>query len=88
MVATMNHTWGYKKNDHAWKSPKDILCSLIECVSRGVNYMVNIGPKADGTVPQPSVDIMNFIGDWMKVNSESIYGASGNPLMIISRGDM
>lgn len=79
MVATMNHTWGYKKNDHAWKSPKDILCSLIECVSRGVNYMVNIGPKADGTVPQPSVDIMNFIGDWMKVNSESIYGASGNP---------
>ena len=79
MVATMNHTWGYKKNDNEWKSPKDILCSLIECVSRGVNYMVNIGPKADGTVPQPSVEILNFVGDWMKLNSESIYGASGNP---------
>lgn len=79
MVATMNHTWGYKKNDHDWKSPKDILCSLIECASRGVNYMINIGPKEDGTVPQPSVDIMNFIGDWMQANSESVYGTSGNP---------
>lgn len=79
MVATMNHTWGYKKNDHDWKSPKDILSSLIECVSRGVNYMINIGPKEDGTVPQPSVDIMAFIGTWMQKNSESIYGASGNP---------
>lgn len=79
MVATMNHTWGYKKNDHDWKSPKDILCSLIECASRGVNYMINIGPKEDGTVPQPSVDIMNFIGNWMQVNSESVYGTSGNP---------
>lgn len=79
MVATMNHTWGYKKNDHDWKSPKDILCSLIECASRGVNYMINIGPKEDGTVPQPSVDIMNFIGNWMQANSESVYGTSGNP---------
>lgn len=79
MVATMNHTWGYKKNDHDWKSPKDILCSLIECTSRGVNYMINIGPKADGSVPQPSIDIMKFIGNWMRVNSESIYGATANP---------
>lgn len=79
MVATINHTWGYKKNDHDWKSQKDILCSLIECTSRGVNYMINIGPKADGSVPQPSVDIMKFIGNWMRVNSESIYGATANP---------
>lgn len=79
MVATMNRTWGYKKNDHDWKKPKDILCSLIECASRGVNYVVNVGPKADGTIPQPSVDIMNFIGEWMKTNAESIYGTTANP---------
>lgn len=79
MVATMNHTWGYKKQDNDWKSSRDILCSLIECASRGVNYMVNIGPKADGTVPQPSVDIMNDIGKWMSKNSESIYGTTSNP---------
>lgn len=75
----MNHTWGYKKNDQNWKSPKDILCSLIECASRGVNYMVNIGPKEDGTVPQPSIDIMDFIGRWMQKNSEAVYGTTGNP---------
>lgn len=79
MVATMNHTWGYKKNDDDWKSPKDILCSLVECASRGVNYMVNIGPCEDGSVPQPSADVMQFIGDWMSRNSESVYGTSGNP---------
>lgn len=79
MVATMNHTWGYKKNDHAWKTPRDILCSLIECASRGINYMINIGPKADGTIPQPSVDIMEFVGKWMQVNSEAVYGTTANP---------
>lgn len=79
MVATLNHTWGYKKNDNAWKGKKEILCSLIESVSRNVNYMVNIGPRADGVVPQPSVDIMNFVGNWLHLNSEAIYGATGNP---------
>ena len=79
MVATMNHTWGYKKNDQNWKSPKDILCSLIESASRGINYMVNIGPMEDGTIPRPSVDILNCIGRWMQKNSASIYATSGNP---------
>lgn len=79
MVATLNHTWGYKKNDHAWKGKKAILCSLIEAVSRNVNYMINIGPRADGVVPQPSVDVLSFVGNWLNANSEAIYGAAGNP---------
>lgn len=79
MVATMNHTWGYKKNDHDWKSPKNILCSLIESTSRGVNYMINIGPDAHGNIPQPSKNIMAYIGKWMEKNAESIHGATGNP---------
>lgn len=79
MIATMNHSWSYKKNDHDWKPKKDILCSLIECASRNVNYMLNIGPREDGSVPQPSIDIMTYIADWMKINSESIYGTGGNP---------
>lgn len=79
MVATMNQTWGYKANDQSWKTPKEILCSLIECASRGVNYMVNIGPKADGTVPQPSVHILDYVGEWMQTHSESIYGTTANP---------
>lgn len=79
MVATMNHTWGYKKNDQDWKGEKEILCSLIESVSRGINYMINIGPKEDGSVPQPSIDILQYMSTWMKTNAESIYGASANP---------
>jgi alpha-L-fucosidase len=79
MVATMNNTWGYKKSDNNWKSPQNILGSLLECASRGVNYMINIGPKADGIVPQPSIDILNFVGNWMHTNSEAIYGTTGNP---------
>ena len=79
MVATLNHTWGYKKNDHAWKGKKEILCSLIEAVNRNINYMINIGPRADGLVPQPSVDVLSFIGNWLRANSEAIYGATGNP---------
>ena len=79
MVATLNHTWGYKKNDNHWKGKKEILCSLIESASRNINYMVNIGPMADGTIPTPSVDILKFVGNWMAVNSESIYGTEGNP---------
>ena len=58
---------------------KDILCSLIESASRNINYMVNIGPMADGTIPAPSIDILRFVGNWMTDNSESIYGTKGNP---------
>lgn len=79
MVATLNHTWGYKKNDCGWKDRKEILCSLIESVSRNINYMVNIGPRADGSVPQPSVDVLDFVGEWLRTNSEAVYGATGNP---------
>lgn len=79
MVATLNHTWGYKKDDNNWKDRKDILCSLIECASRGINYMVNIGPTADGVVPQSSIDILGYVKDWMNINSEAIYGSKANP---------
>lgn len=79
MVATMNLTWGYKKQDNDWKNKKDILCSLIESTSRGVNYMVNVGPREDGVIPSQSVEIMEYIGRWMDRNSESLYGAGANP---------
>lgn len=79
MVATMNRTWGYKKHDHNWKSSKDILCTIIECASRGNNYVINVGPKSDGTIPVESVNIMNNIGKWMKINKESIIGTEANP---------
>lgn len=79
MVATMNYTWGFKKQDKDWKSKKDLLCSVIESASRGVNYMLNVGPREDGVIPRESEVILEYIGRWMKRNGESVYGAGPNP---------
>jgi alpha-L-fucosidase len=76
---TLNHTWGFKKNDLAWKSPETVIRSLVEIVSRGGNYLLNIGPTGEGEVPRATIDIFNKIGPWVQRNAESIYGTSANP---------
>jgi alpha-L-fucosidase len=76
---TMNDIWGYKKGDNSWKSTKVILHQLIDIASKGGNYLLNIGPKADGTIPEPSIERLQDIGKWMAVNSESIYGTHASP---------
>lgn len=76
---TMNSTWGYSEHDHAWKSAETLIRNLIDIASKGGNYLLNIGPKGDGTIPVESVDAMRAIGAWMKVNGESIYGTSASP---------
>ncbi|GAG97910.1 unnamed protein product [marine sediment metagenome] len=77
---TMNNTWGYKSYDHNWKSTEDLLRKLVDIVSKGGNYLLNVGPTAEGLIPQPSVERLRLIGGWLKVNGESIYGTSANPL--------
>jgi alpha-L-fucosidase len=71
---TMNTTWGYSEHDHAWKSDEVLIRNLIDIASKGGNYLLNIGPKGDGGVPEESTRAMNAIGRWMKANGESIYG--------------
>lgn len=73
---TMNKTWGFKKNDHKWKSKKDLIHKLIDITSKGGNFLLNVGPTAGGLIPQPSVERLAAMGRWMKVNSESIYGTT------------
>jgi len=51
----------------------------VDIVSKGGNYLLNVGPMADGVIPQPSVDILRKVGQWLKVNGEAIYGASPTP---------
>jgi alpha-L-fucosidase len=77
---TLNTTWGYSKFDQEWKTPGVVIRRLVEIVSKGGNYLLNIGPMADGTVPQPSVATLNEVGRWMKRNSESIYGTTASGL--------
>ena len=70
---TMNGGWGYNKYDSAWKSPELLIRQLIETVSSGGNYLLNIGPKGDGSFPAPAVLRLAAIGKWMHVNSQGIY---------------
>lgn len=76
---TMNTTWGYSEHDHAWKSDETLLRNLIDIVSKGGNYLLNIGPRADGSIPEESIQSMQTIGQWMSVNGESIYGTQASP---------
>ena len=72
---TMNGSWGYHAADDAWKTPKDIVNNLITCARDGGNYLLNIGPTADGSIPQPSIEILSRVGEWMTTHGETIYGA-------------
>jgi alpha-L-fucosidase len=71
---TLNTTWGYSEHDRAWKSDETLIRNLVDIASKGGNYLLNIGPKGDGSVPEESVRSMRAIGAWMTVNGEAIYG--------------
>ena len=73
--ATLNDTWGYKSYDNDWKTPEDLTFKLVDIVSKGGNYLLNVGPTAEGVIPQPSQDNLRAVGRWLKVNGEAIYGA-------------
>jgi alpha-L-fucosidase len=77
---TMNKTWGYKSYDHDWKSNKVLLQNLADIASKGGNFLLNVGPTAEGLIPDASVERLAAMGKWMKVNGESIYGTTASPL--------
>ncbi len=71
---TLNNTWGYKSYDVDWKSTKELIYWIMAIASKGGNYLLNIGPKGDGSIPQESIDQLHKIGEWMSINSEAVYG--------------
>ncbi len=81
---TLNTTWGYNEHDHAWKTDKQIIRNLIDIASKGGNYLLNIGPKGDGSVPQETLDCMGSVGKWMETNAESIRGTTASPVAKVS----
>ncbi|MCF1713702.1 alpha-L-fucosidase [Flavihumibacter sp. RY-1] len=72
---TLNNVWGFSAFDHNWKSPELIIHTLINCVSKNGNLLLNVGPDARGDIPEESVRILEEVGQWMQKNGESIYGA-------------
>ena len=70
---TLNDSWGYQRADDDWKSSRTVIRNLIQCVRDGGNYLLNIGPKPDGSIPEESVRILSEVGRWMEVNGDTIY---------------
>lgn len=77
---TMNGTWGYKSFDNKWKSAATLIHNLCDIASKGGNYLLNVGPKPDGTFPQQSTDTLRKMGAWLKVNGEAIYATKASPV--------
>lgn len=73
---TMNNHWGFHRYDHDFKPASMIIHKLVDCVSKGGNLLLNVGPDANGCIPQESVDILNEVGRWMDKNSKSIYNCT------------
>jgi alpha-L-fucosidase len=70
---TMNDSWGYQRADDNWKSAKTVIRNLSTCANGGGNYLLNIGPKPDGSIPEESVRILSAVGQWMDRNGATIY---------------
>ena len=77
----MNDSWGYISTDQNYKSSEMLIKLLVETASQGVNMLLNVGPRADGSIPETALDRLYAIGDWLKTYGETIYGtdATGIP---------
>ena len=83
---TMNDTWGYKSYDDNWKSTKDLILKLSEIVSKGGNFLLNVGPTSIGEIPEASITRLREIGEWMDVNHDAIYGTKASPFSYLPWG--
>jgi alpha-L-fucosidase len=75
----MNDTWGWSHDDQNWKSPAVLVRNLVEIVSKGGNYLLNVGPQPDGAIPRASIERLAAIGAWMERHAESIHGCGATP---------
>ena len=83
---TMNGHWGYNKHDQGWKSAENLIRNLVDCASKGGNYLLNVGPTSEGQIPAPSVERLMEMGKWTKVNGESLYGTTASPFEKLTWG--
>lgn len=78
---TLNDTWGYKWYDQNWKESSDLITKLVRLASKNANFLLNIGPRGDGSIPEDTVRILKETGEWTRRNAEALYGTRGNPYL-------
>ena len=76
---TMNDTWGYKYFGDNWKSTPTLLQNLIDIASKGGNYLLNVGPTAEGLIPEQSVVRLKEMGNWLDKYGDAIYATTASP---------
>ena len=84
LCLSCNDTWGYKSEDANWKSSTSLLHVLIDAVSRGGNVLLNVGPDANGRIPEAAAKILREMGAWLSIYGESIYGTRRSPFEKVS----
>jgi alpha-L-fucosidase len=77
LCMTINDSWGFQQNDKEFKTPGQVIKIFAECLSKGGNMLLDIGPKADGTIPAEEVTVLKELGKWTKKHAEAIYGTDG-----------
>lgn len=87
-ITAVERHWGYHAGERLWKTPEEIIHLLARIGEGGGNLLLNVGPKPDGTFPQPFVDLLREVGDWMRVNGSSLYGCTPGVCETISFGRM
>jgi len=74
LCMTINDSWGYQQNDREFKTPQQVIKIFAECLSKGGNLLLDIGPRADGTIPSEEVGVLKALGKWTAKNAEAVYG--------------
>lgn len=83
---TLNGSWGYNAYDERWKSTKEVLQMLVNIVSKGGNFLLNVGPNHYGVIPEVCQNTLRETGDWIKINGEAIYGTKASPFPYLHYG--
>jgi alpha-L-fucosidase len=81
---TMNNSWGFNPSDKKFKPARTLIRNLVEVASRGGNFLLNVGPTPEGTIQSEFLERLQRVGEWMRINAESIYGTTYGPLQDVS----